>query len=84
MDSELALSESENILREIVNTAKEEGLFDNLNILKPFSILMVDDEMETLAELLMIDDDQLLLDDDFIKQMDHELDTFLKDLMSDV
>lgn len=84
LDTELALSESENILREIVNTAKEEGLYDNINILKPFSILMVDDEMETLAELLMLDDDQLLLDDDFIKHMDQELDTFLKELMSDI
>jgi len=39
--------------------------------------------METLAELLLIDDEQLLLDDDFLKNMDEELDDFFKQLMSD-
>ena len=84
LDSEAALNECEGILREIVNNVKEEGLYEKLNILKPFSILMVDEEMETISELLMIDEEQLLLDDEFLKHMDEELDGFLKQLMSDI
>jgi uncharacterized protein YaaN involved in tellurite resistance len=55
-----------------------------LNIIKPFSVLMVDEEMETIAELLLIDDDQMLIDDDFLEHMDDELDGFFKQLMSDI
>jgi hypothetical protein len=84
MDTDASLNECESILREIVNKTKEEGLYENLNILKPFSILMVDEEMETISELLMIDEEQLLLDDDFLKHMDEELDGFFKQLMSDI
>jgi hypothetical protein len=84
MDTEAALNECEELLREIVNNVKNEGLYEKLNILKPFSILMVDEEMETISELLMIDEEQLLLDDEFLKHMDEELDGFLKQLMSDV
>ena len=84
VDTEVALKECESILKEIVHTVKEEGGFEQINIMKPFSVLMVDEEMETIAELLLIDDEQLLLDDDFLKHMDEELDVFFKQLMSDI
>ena len=84
MDSESSLKECEEILREIVIKVRDEGIYEKINILKPFSILMVDEEMETICELLMIDEEQLLLDDDFLKHMDEELDGFFKQLMSDM
>ena len=84
LDTESALKECEEILREIVYNAKEEGLYEKLNIIKPFSILMVDEEMESISELLMLDEEQLLLDDEFLKHMDEELDGFFKQLMSDM
>jgi hypothetical protein len=84
MDSDETLNECESILYEIVHAVKEEGGFENLNIIKPFSVLMVDEEMETIAELLLIDDDQMLIDDDFLEHMDDELDGFFKQLMSDI
>lgn len=84
MDSDETLHDCESILYEIVHAVKEEGGFENLNIIKPFSVLMVDEEMETIAELLLIDDDQMLIDDDFLEHMDDELDGFFKQLMSDI
>jgi hypothetical protein len=84
IDGEAELKECEEILREIIRKLQAEGLFEDINILKPFSILMVDEEMETLAELLLIDDDQYLMDDNFLKNMDQELDDFFEKLMSDV
>lgn len=83
-ETDTLLKECEEILREVINNAKNEGLFEKINILKPFSILLVDDEMETIAELLLIDDEQLLLDDEFMKHIDQELDGFFKKLMSDI
>jgi hypothetical protein len=84
LDNEAELKECEILLVEIANKIKDEGLFDKINILKPFSVLMVDEEMETLAELLLIDDEQYLVDDHFLKHMDQELDEFFEKLMADI
>jgi hypothetical protein len=84
LDNEVELKECESILGDIVHKAKDEGLFDSINILKPFSVLMVDEEMETIAELLLIDDEQYMVDDHFLKHMDQELDDFFTKLMSDI
>jgi len=84
LDNEAELKECEVLLVEIANKIKDEGLFDKINILKPFSVLMVDEEMETLAELLLIDDEQYLVDDHFLKHMDQELDEFFEKLMADI
>lgn len=60
---------------------KNEGVFDKLIILKPFSFVLVDDEKETIAELLLMDDDTLLVNEELLKGLDEELDSFLKDLL---
>jgi hypothetical protein len=84
LDTEASLKECEEVLGEIVHAVKEEGVFERINIIKPFSVLMVDEEMETIAELLFLDDDQCLIDDNFLKTMDKELDEFFRNLMSDI
>jgi hypothetical protein len=84
LDNEAELKECEAILVEIANKVKDEGIFERINILKPFSVLMVDEDMETLAELLLIDDEQYLVDDHFLKNMDEELDAFFEKLMADI
>jgi len=46
--------------------------------------LLVDDQMNVLAELLNIDKENILLGDDFWQKMDRELDEFYEKLMSDI
>lgn len=84
MDTEKVLTDCAELLRPMMAAFREEGLFETVNIMKPFSVVMVDEEMEVLAELLTIDDEELMLDDEFLKQMEEELDVFYKQLMSDV
>ena len=60
---------------------KENGSFDKLTILKPYSFVLVDEDKETLSELLLVDDDTLLVNDELLKGLDKELDDFLKDLL---
>ena len=50
----------ERILSSLLCNMKNEGKFDKLTILKPFSFVLVDDDRETIAELLLMDDDILL------------------------
>ena len=74
--------EVELILRSELNSMKNKGLFDKLCLLKPYSFVLVDEEKETVAELLLVDDeDTLLLNDELLKGLDEELDVFLKELL---
>ncbi|MDR1644327.1 MAG: hypothetical protein LBS05_00665 [Tannerellaceae bacterium] len=58
--------------------------FDHASFLRPFSVSLVDDNFTVIEELLFIDDDTLRLDDPLLKDLDAELDRFLKDLLSDL
>ena len=71
----------EPILRAEVEALKESGKLEKLCLMKPYSFVLVDEDKETVAELLLVDeDDTLLLNDELLKGLDEELDAFLKDL----
>ena len=71
----------ERILSNLLCNLKNRGAFDKLTIMKPFSFVLVDDDKETIAELLLLDDDTLLINEELLKGLDEELDAFLKDLL---
>lgn len=72
----------EPILRAEVEALKEIGKLEKLCLMKPYSFVLVDEDKETVAELLLVDeDDTLLLNDGLLKGLDEELDAFLKDLL---
>ena len=66
-----------NILKKLNNSES----FNKLTILKPYSFVLVDEDKETISELLLMDDDMLLINDELLKGLDEELDSFLKDLL---
>lgn len=72
----------EPILRAEVEAPKESGKLEKLCLMKPYSFVLVDEDKETVAELLLVDEDEtLLLNDELLKGLDEELDAFLKDLL---
>jgi len=73
----------ERILRATLNKLKEAGIFDNLTLLKPYSVVLVDEEKESITDLLLMDDDTVLVNDELLKGLDEELDDFLKKLLED-
>lgn len=80
-DGDDFLENVEPSLRNILCKMKEAGDFDKVTILKPYSFVLVDEEKETVAELLLMDDDTILVNDELLKGLDKELDDFLKDLL---
>ncbi len=80
-DKDDFLEMCERVLRGTLNRMNETGLFDKLNILQPYSFVLVDDDKETISELLLIDDDTLLVNGSLLQGLDEELDAFLKDLL---
>ncbi len=73
---------AEKVLASVLGDMKEAGDLDNLTLMKPYSFVMVDAEKETIAELLLVDDDTLLLNEELLKGLDQELDDFLDNLMN--
>ena len=72
----------EPILRAEVEALKESGKLEKICLMKPYSFVLVDEDKETVAELLLVDEDEtLLLNDELLKGLDEELDAFLKDLL---
>ncbi len=56
---------------------------DNLNILKPYSFVLLDDDREAIADLHLVDDNTLLIDCNLMKDMDKDLDAFLDKLLKE-
>ena len=76
------LSSCELALKKVLNQMSSEGKFASLPIMKPYSFVLIDEEKETVAELLMVDDlETMFLNDNLLKGLDEELDAFLKDLL---
>lgn len=72
----------ESLLRNELIQLREDGLFNNVKLMPPYSLVLVDEDKETVAELLLIDDEEtLFVDNELLKGLDEELNAFLKDLL---
>ena len=72
------------ILRSSLAKLVSEGAFDKPCIVMPFSVSLTDENFTVLEELLFLDDDNARLDDPLLKNLDEDLDNFLRELLSDV
>lgn len=57
--------------------------FEKLSILKPYSFVLVDEDKETVEDLLLIDDDLIIVQESLLAGLDQELDDFLKELLAE-
>ena len=76
------LADAEMVLKKILNQLMNAGEFSLVNIVKPYSLVLVDDSKESVAELLLVDEDEtLIISDELLKGLDEELNAFLKELL---
>ncbi len=68
-------------LSALLSKMKEEGTFDKLTLLQPYSFVLVDEEKETVSELLLMDQETEVVNEELLKGLDEELNSFLKDLL---
>jgi hypothetical protein len=67
-----------------LNKLKEKNAFDSLNLFRPFSFVLVDDDKETVRDLLVVDSDTVTMSgDELLKGLDKELDDFINNLLAD-
>ena len=67
--------------RTVIN--KHKNSIDKMSILKPFSLVLEDDDKETVAELYVADDDTVIIDEELMAGLDKELDDFFAKLFSE-
>ncbi|MBO7239170.1 MAG: hypothetical protein J6V23_01650 [Bacteroidaceae bacterium] len=60
-----------------------QGAFDSLNIVKPYSFVLTDEDGQSIVDLLIIDDDTLILSADLLEGFDEEMNEFLKKLLEE-
>ncbi|MBQ0095269.1 MAG: hypothetical protein KBT49_05745 [Bacteroidetes bacterium] len=70
-------------LRRLLQQIDQSQPLEQLAIWKPFSFVLVDDDMETISELMLFDEDNTLLSQGLMQGLDEDLDQFLKDLLAD-
>lgn len=71
-------------LREVVLEFDQAGKLENLDVYKPFSVNLADENFTVLEELLLIEDDSIIrIENNFMDRMDKEFDTFLDNLLRD-
>lgn len=67
--------------RTVINRHKKS--IDKMSILKPFSLVLEDDDKETVAELYVADDDTVIIDEELMAGLDKDLDDFFAKLISE-
>ena len=60
---------------------RHHNAIDSLGILKPFSLVLENDDKENIGELYLADDDTIIVSSELMEGLDKELDDFFKDLM---
>ena len=70
-----------NILRNVLN--KQKGAIEGMSILKPYSFVLEDEDRENIAELYVVDDDTVIIDEELMAGLGKDLDDFLANLLKD-
>lgn len=73
---------AEPVIRNAVLDLLNSNKLECLDLVKPYSFVLIDESKETIAELLLVDDqDILFLNEGLLEGLDDELNEFLKGLL---
>ena len=78
----------ENFYKEITPVLRQciagmKATWEKAGILKPYSFVLVDDDKETVCDLFLVDDETIIVDGELLKDLDKDLDDFLKKLLAE-
>ena len=69
------------ILRKCIEKLKD--TVEGMSILKPFSLVLEDDDKESVAELYLVDDETVIIDPDLMEGLEDDLNSFLDNLLKE-
>ncbi len=65
-------------LRQCIASLK--ATWENINVLKPYSFVLIGEDREAIAELYLVDDDVIILDGELMKGLEEDLNDFWEKL----
>jgi hypothetical protein len=84
-------SKEETFYKKVVETLKPvfkllstKGMFNSPYFLKPFTVSLTDEDFNSIEELLFLEDDLFKDDEPLMKNLEADLDNFLKKLLADM
>lgn len=83
LDRNLFYDEFSRLAQSAIKKLKDKSFFDRVNILQPFSFVLVDENKETVCEIDIIDNDTIVLNDELLKGWEEEMDSFIENLLKD-
>ena len=69
------------VIRKCIENLKD--IVENMSILKPFSLVLEDEDKETVEELYLVDDEMVIINPDLMEGLDEDLNNFLDNLFKD-
>ena len=60
---------------------KQKDMIEQMSILKPFSLVLENDDKESVEELYLVDDETVIIDPDLMEGLGEDLDAFLEKLL---
>lgn len=76
-------AQAEANLHDAIKEANNEGALERLAVWMPYSFVLVDEERESICDLLLVDDDTLLVTDSLLQGLDKELNDFIEKLLEE-
>ena len=70
-------------LTTVIEETNSEGCLERLAVWMPYSFVLVDEERETITDLLLVDADTLLVKKGLMAGLDEELNRFIEELLND-
>lgn len=71
------------LLQEMVDDHDLMEKFEEYNLLKPFSLLIVDAQFDHVSEVYLLESGEVVIEDSLFKNIDKELDDFLDKLLKE-
>lgn len=69
------------VIRKCIENLKD--IVENMSILKPFSLVLEDEDKEMVEELYLVDDEMVIINPDLMAGLDKDLDNFLENLLKE-
>ena len=76
-------TKAEAALLEAIKVANKDGELERLAVWMPYSFVLVDEDRESICDLLLVDDDTLVVTDSLLKDLDVELNEFIEKLLKE-
>jgi hypothetical protein len=75
--------ECEEFMKSTLAQMDNDGAFSSTKVYKPFSFILEDNEGEQIAELHIVDEENIYVSGELLEGLDKELDDFFANLMKD-